>query len=367
MSMTSDPSDVLIARYLAGETSAAEARELEARLAQSTALRRRVDEIRHILDADLSPAKWDAERMWSEHRTRTRHASRADEARRDAPAVSTARDSFRSSGGLRQLGQTSPFARFAAAAAIVLIAAGTGAAWLATRGGAAKVAPPSEEPNSYSTRRGQYAMVQLTDGSRVTLAPESRLTIPAAFSAEVRDVVLDGEAIFDVRHDAAHPFRVHAHGARVEDIGTRFDLRAYASEPVVTVAVAEGAVALGRDRNAGKAANGRDVEGIILRRGELGSLDASGRASTTRAARVSAFLGWADGRLSFVSRPLPEVLATIGRWYNLDVRVPDTTLASRLVTAEFSTQSADEMIRALAIAMDANVERNGREVTFRAK
>ena len=68
-----------------------------------------------------------------------------------------------------------------------------------------------------------------------------------------------------------------------------------------------------------------------------------------------------------MSRPLPEVLATIGRWYDLDVRVPDTTLASRLVTAEFSTQSADEMIRALAIAMDATVERHGRVVTFRAK
>ena len=90
-----------------------------------------------------------------------------------------------------------------------------------------------------------------------------------------------------MKHDAAHPFRVHAHGAQVEDIGTRFDLRAYASDAVVTVAVAEGAVALGRDRSAVKNATWRDVEGIILRRGDLGSLDADGRASTTHAARVS--------------------------------------------------------------------------------
>jgi ferric-dicitrate binding protein FerR (iron transport regulator) len=64
---------------------------------------------------------------------------------------------------------------------------------------------------------------------------------------------------------------------------------------------------------------------------------------------------------------LPEVLATIGRWYDLDIRVPDPALASRLVTAEFSTQSAGEMINALAIAMDASVERHARVVTLRPK
>ena len=367
MSPTSDPADILIARFIAGETTVAESRELEARLAQSPALRRRVDEIRLLFGSDQSSVMWDADKMWSEHRAQTHPASHTAEGRYAATAsVETARnrDSF---GGLRRLGQGTPFARLASAAAIVVLVTGAATAWLASRGGFAKAPAHSEEAGHYNTTRGQYATIQLTDGSRVTLAPESRLTIPSAFGSESRDISLDGEAIFDVKHDAAHPFRVHAHGARVEDIGTRFDLRAYVSEAVVTVAVAEGAVALGRDRNASSIANGRTVEGIVLRRGDVGSLDATGRASTTRAARISAYLGWADGRLSFVSRPLPEVLATIGRWYNLDVRVPDTTLASRLVTAEFSTQSADEMIRALAIAMDATVERRARVVTFRAK
>jgi transmembrane sensor len=367
MSPTADPADILIARYIAGETTAAESRELEAKLAQSSALRRRVDEMRLIFGSDPSPAMWDAERMWSKHQERRRGVSGAGEARHDAPAFVATHRTSGEFGGLRRLGQGTPFARLASAAALVLVAVGAAIAWHPPHGGSVKVAAPSEEPGRYSTLRGQFATVQLTDGSRVTLAPQSHLTIPAAFGPELRDISLDGEAIFDVKHDATHPFRVHAHGAQIEDIGTRFDLRAYASDAVVTVAVAEGAVALGRDRSAGRGAIGRDAEGIVLRRGDLGSLDASGRASTTRVARVSAYLGWADGRLSFVSRPLPEVLATIGRWYNLDVRVTDTTLASRLVTAEFSTQSADEMIRALAIAMDAKVERDGREVSFRAK
>src|ERR1019366_1973328 len=58
---------------------------------------------------------------------------------------------------------------------------------------------------------------------------------------------------------------------------------------------------------------------------------------------------------------------TIGRWYDLDVRVPDARLARRLVTAEFSRQSASEMIAALAVAMDATVEREGRAITLRPR
>ncbi|MFI5244090.1 MAG: FecR family protein [Gemmatimonadales bacterium] len=366
MSPNSDPADISIARYIAGECSAAEAREIEAKLAHSPSLRQRAAELRLLLGTDASSTLWDADRMWPELRA-SRKAVPAREDRDIAPLNAAPHERPRSVGGLVRISRESSFARFASAAAVVLVVAGAAALWLGTQSRPATVAAPVEEPGHYSTTRGQYATIQLTDGSHVTLAPQSRLTIPAAFGPDLREISLDGEAIFDVRHDAAHPFRVYAHGAQVEDIGTRFDLRAYADESIVTVAVAEGAVALGRARNDSTSRRERKVEGVVLHRGELGSLDRNGRASTTHAARVAAYLGWATGRLSFVSRPLPEVLATIGRWYDLDIRVPDPALASRLVTAEFSTQSADEMISALAIAMDASVERHARVVTLRPK
>ncbi len=105
----------------------------------------------------------------------------------------------------------------------------------------------------------------------------------------------------------------------------------------------------------------------MLHRGEVGTLDENGGVSATRAASVSRYLGWSSGRLTFVGQPLPDVLLAIGRWYDLDVRIPDARLASRLVTAEFSTQSPSEMIAALALAVDAKVERVGRVVTLTAK
>ena len=105
----------------------------------------------------------------------------------------------------------------------------------------------------------------------------------------------------------------------------------------------------------------------MLASGDVGTLDRQGKAAAERGTRVSSYFDWVNGRLSFVDRPLPDVLLTIGRWYDLDIRVADARLARRLVNAELSRQTPAELIDALAIAMDATVERSGRVITLRPR
>jgi len=66
----------------------------------------------------------------------------------------------------------------------------------------------------------------------------------------------------------------------------------------------------------------------------------------------------------FVGTPVPEALATIGRWYDLDVRLASLALASQHVTSTFANATADEALASLAAALDARVERHGRAVTL---
>ena len=65
------------------------------------------------------------------------------------------------------------------------------------------------------------------------------------------------------------------------------------------------------------------------------------------------------GRLHFENVPLPAVLRAIGRWYDLDVRIAGPALATRSITAEFTLGAPDEMLRALALAVDARLTRSG--------
>jgi transmembrane sensor len=297
---------------------------------------------------------WDVDAIWSRVRARTVDAA-VDGEEPTEPAE-------------RVRAPQRPHARITAyaAAAVLLVAVGAGA-WTARSRGWFGGAAADSLPGLYHTSRGQYATVRLADGSEVTLAPESRLTISARFVEGAREVSLDGEAIFSVRHDATRPFKVRARGALVQDIGTRFDLRAYAGDATVTVAVVEGAVALSISRADSGGARRADAKAMVLASGEVGTLDANGNAIHKRTSGAAAYLDWASGRLSFAARPLPEVLSTIGRWYDFDIRVSDARLARRLVTAEFSRQSSSEMLDALAIAMDATVERRGRVITLRPR
>ncbi len=221
----------------------------------------------------------------------------------------------------------------------------------------------------YATPRGQRATFQLRDGSRLILAAESRLRVPASYGRGAREVYLDGEALFEVVHDATRPFRVRAGHAVVEDIGTKFDVRAYTGDAAIAVAVAEGSVALSRAGAPGATPSApTDVaKGIVLRRGELGTLDSEGTVTTASGAVTDAYLAWAEGRLRFVETPLPEVLRVVGRWYDLDIRLDGRALAARAVTAELGTQSAEDVVRALALAVDASVTRSGKIVTLHSK
>jgi ferric-dicitrate binding protein FerR (iron transport regulator) len=60
-----------------------------------------------------------------------------------------------------------------------------------------------------SARPGSRSKLILPDGTQVWLNAESRITYLNTFNKALREVNLEGEAYFDVTHDASRPFIVH--------------------------------------------------------------------------------------------------------------------------------------------------------------
>jgi transmembrane sensor len=239
----------------------------------------------------------------------------------------------------------------AIAASVVVAALGGGLIWRALES-----SPPEAAVRVATTGRGERATLRLHDGTRVVLGAASTLRYPADFAGQAaREVVLTGEAYFDVVHDARHPFRVRAGDAVAEDLGTAFSVRAYAEDSAVRVVVAHGKVALG-------AATSGAVRGAVLTPGQLGRL-AKGDASTAvENVDVAAYLGWTDGRLAFEETPLPEALAQLARWYDADFRLADPSLAAHRITATFGEESLGEVLAVLGPATGLRFERRGRTI-----
>ncbi len=232
-----------------------------------------------------------------------------------------------------------------AVAAVLVLAVGLGVA-VRVVGHGAGVASAGRE---YATAAGQQLSVTLVDGTRLTLAPASRVRV-----RNDREVDLKGEAYFAVVHNAAHPFAVRTRGVVARDVGTAFDVRAYAGDPAVRVAVAEGAVCL--ETRTGRCKRPLEVH-------DLGIVTDTAIA-VTHDADIATLTGWTRGQLTFRDAPLREVAAELSRWYDLDVRVSDRVLAARQVTGTLASDSLAEGLSFLGLALEAQVERHGRVVTF---
>jgi transmembrane sensor len=206
----------------------------------------------------------------------------------------------------------------------------------------------------YATAAGERAELRLTDGTRVVLAPASRLRVVGRYGKERRAVMLDGEAFFTVVHDAAIPFTVRAGNMLATDVGTRFDVAAYRGDTAVRVAVAEGRVSLASAAQ----------PTVPLAGGDVASVGTTGVASVTHEIDVSALTSWTAGRLDFRAVPLRDALPALARWYDIDVAVADTALGGVPLTASFRDEPVTEVLHIVAVTVGARVIHRGNTLVF---
>jgi transmembrane sensor len=329
-----------IARYAAGQCSPDEAIETQRWIEADPARRALAAQLGTIwANADLTPTGWDSAAAWT-----------ALEARLDGmPRASALTRRIRTTTLWPDRKPTVRWnLRLAAAAAAVALALGAGVAYRQLRARA----EPSTSPvalRDYVTPRGQRADFNLADGTHVLLGVASRLRVPADYGARDRQVYLEGEAYFEVRQDRARPFVVRTGGTVTQDIGTRFVVRAYSDDHAVQVVVAEGRVRL---------------QGTELARGQLGRVAGAGPVTVKTGVDLDRYLAWTEGRLVFDNTPLRDALPQLDRWYDLDFRLGDSSLASLPVTATFKNQPTDEVLDLLAQTLGLRQERRGRVVTL---
>jgi len=207
---------------------------------------------------------------------------------------------------------------------------------------------------TYAAARGQRMAVELDDGSRLLLAPETRVRYSVDASG-ARTVTLDGEVLFTVMSRAQRPFIVRTGAVVTRVLGTTFDVRHYPGDRATRVAVTSGRVS-----------SGGHMTPVVLAAGAVGHLTDSS-ATVSAAADADRAVAWTQGRLVFDDTPVAEVLATFSRWYGYEFRLADTTLASRHVSGAFSTDAPAEAMNAIKTVLGVTMAFDGNVVTLRPK
>lgn len=230
--------------------------------------------------------------------------------------------------------------------------------WLAAMAAAAMVAAVMQGPQIWLrlqaddlTLAGESLHRVLPDGSRVTL--NTATAIATDFSGPERQVrLLQGEAYFDVAHDAAHPFVVTTRFGRVRVTGTEFSVRV--DDDAAVVMLREGRVSV------------QDAGGLHQARlspGETVTMQVTGLAPV-RSGDLEAGLAWLDGRIEIHDLPLSRAMAELGRYHGGTVILLARDAAARPVSGVFSTSDPQMAIRTLAGAAGLTMRRAPDDTIF---
>lgn len=199
----------------------------------------------------------------------------------------------------------------------------------------------------YVTGKGQKSIIDLPDGTRVTLDADSALDV--AFTGGRRDLrLVKGHAFFDVAHDRDHPFAVQADDRVVTALGTQFDVRL--TPGVVRVVLAEGSVSVAT----GGARPVRLTPGQAF-------VAKTGAAGTVSATNVDQALSWRQGVVEFRDQPLSEAVTQLNRYTRARIIIRDPKVAALRITGVFKTgdvkrfgRSVSQVLPVRMIARDAD-------------
>lgn len=183
----------------------------------------------------------------------------------------------------------------------------------------------------------QMKEILLPDGSSVSLNTGSKLTYRDDFGRQTRDVILEGEGLFNVMPDAMHPFKVYIDESVVKVTGTKFSVRE--ENGAIKVSVISGSVLLSsKDEKTRKINITANQSGYLL--SDMNEFGVEEGIPVNN-------LSWKTGHLVFEETPIDSALIDIARHFRKELSIE--TSINEEITAEFQNQPLHEILEELEI------------------
>lgn len=202
----------------------------------------------------------------------------------------------------------------------------------------------------YSTNHAEVQSFELSDKSRVALAPNSKITI--SYSSDLREVhLLAGEGLFNVSKNPKRPFIVHAGNTQTQVLGTVFNVKR--SLKHVNVDVKEGKVKVSPSHSPKKQTLLSSGQGLVATlKGNIG------KANSIDSDSIGA---WVNGRLVYEDASLKDIIADANQYYKGKILLGSIKTGELRLAISFSTDNIDQMLGNLAqlLPISLNRERPG--------
>jgi transmembrane sensor len=217
------------------------------------------------------------------------------------------------------------------------------------------------QPVSVTTAAGERTVVTLPDGSTAELNGATRIEYTRGFSslpligASARHVRLEGEAFFSVV-EGDRPFHVETPNARVEVLGTTFNVRARTrgDTPETDVTVASGRV-----RVAPGAAE-REVASVVLETaGQTSRVTGpDGTPTVPRTINLKYVQAWRHGGFGVMGASLPTILRELERRFDTSLRLGVPTAGTDTLSLHYARDARlEEILRDICLLQNLRYQK----------
>ncbi len=202
-----------------------------------------------------------------------------------------------------------------------------------------------KQQNSFAAKtepqHKQNHFIFLADGSTVILSGESKLRYPSTFEGlKTREVYLEGEAFFDIKHINSKPFIVHTGNLETKVLGTAFNIKAFPDEDNITVTVKRGRVSV-NDRN--------KILGIITPNEQI-TYAKSKIKSSIQTVKNESYLTWRQEDLLIDNLTISGAAKLLEDRYNVKIIIDNPDVESLRFTTTFSkNEPLDEVLSSICL------------------
>lgn len=206
-----------------------------------------------------------------------------------------------------------------------------------------------------STRPGETTQIVLSDNTQVTLNGGSTIVYPSSFNDECRQIYFSGEGYFDVQADIRHPFDIITNEARIKVHGTRFNLKSYSDDNILSVGLDEGSVQF----------SGNSGVVVDMVPGDNLSYDKETGTLQKEFSQESSGL-WRKGQYYFKNVTLHDIARDVERLFGVRVLIENEALLhSHYHIALVNGETVDDFIRILSFDSSLKISRSGDTIIIR--
>lgn len=186
-----------------------------------------------------------------------------------------------------------------------------------------------DESITYTTiTANKTEKIILPDSSLVSIHAGSNLTYPSSFNEKQRELVLNGEAYFDVRQIADHPFVITVGPAKVKVLGTTFNIAD--TKTAITLQVHSGKVMICTNKDS-----------III-----------SSAQTVSYLKNSQSFSLPVRYFNFENQDLKTVAAYLSEAYHKKITFKDADIASLRISSSFENKTLDYILEVIATTLN---------------